>query len=192
MKLDIQIVPTYCIKTINIFDNSTYDLIAPDDTMPELNTPELEITIPNGFDPAIIVFVPNTYNILDSETLGITEEGEDPLPLPDGIYIFKYSVIPRHINVVEKSIFRVDALMEKYDVAFMTLDMMQCDQALKRQEKLDLNEIYYLIQGAISSANNCAYDQALALYAKANSLLTRFQSRSKCCNNGSFIANFTY
>lgn len=184
MKLNFQIIPTYCIRTFDIFDTSVYDV-----DPPVLDTPLLEVTIPNGFDKANIVFVPNEHNILDSTVLGITEDGQDPLP--DGVYTFKYSSIPIHLNFVEKSILRIDNLQEKFDEAFMRLDMMMCDQTLRRQEKLELNTIYFLIQGAISSANYCSFDQANALYLKAYKLLTRFRAKSICCN-GTSITNIIY
>jgi hypothetical protein len=175
MTLDFLVTPTYNTTTIGIADNSVYD-----NEPPTVTSPTLEVSIP-GFNVASIVFVVQDFNVLNSTILGITEAGESPLP--DGIYVFRYSVAPANENFVEKTIMRVDVLQEKFDEAFMKLDMMQCDQSIKRQEKTELNTIYYFIQGAIASANNCATDQANQLYIKADKLLYNFNNKSVCCGN---------
>lgn len=180
--LDFLITPTYSTKTIAITDISTYN-----EDPPEVESPSLEISIP-GFDTIIIPFVPTEQNILNSTILGITDEGEDPLP--DGVYIFRYSVAPASVNFVEKTIMRVERLQEKFDSAFMKLDMMQnCDTALTKQQKVSLDTIYYFIQGAIAAANNCATTEAVRLYQKADKLLYNFTERGECCGI-TFPSNF--
>jgi len=171
--LDFLITPTYSTKTIGITDTSTY----PNDP-PEVTGASLEVSIP-GFDTVIVPFVPTELNLLNSTILGITTEGEDPLP--DGIYVFRYSVDPSTINFVEKTIMRVDQLQEKFDAAFMKLDMMDANSKLKKQQKVSLDTIYYFIQGAIAAANNCATDTAVRLYKKADKLLYDFTERGECC-----------
>jgi hypothetical protein len=182
MTLDFILTPTYDIRYINVVDISKYDA-----TSPYVFNPTIVVTVPGGFDEVSVPFSTGTYNIFDSTILGITEEGTDKLP--DGIYKFHYSV--NAISYVDKTIIKVDALLEKFDEAFMKLDVMQCDQAIKRQEKVQLDTIFNLIQGAIASANNCAEDQALVLYKKADKLLTKFISNSVCCG-GTFLTQFTY
>lgn len=82
-------------------------------------------------------------NIFGSDTLGITEAGCKQ-PLPDGIYKLKYSIAPAYANYVERTIMRVDRLQEKFDNAFLQLDMMQCDSALRTQASVNLNTINFL------------------------------------------------
>ena len=171
--LDFLITPTYSTKTIGILDTSTY----PNDP-PEVESPTLEVSIP-GFDTISFPFIPKQTNILNSTVLGITDEGEDPLP--DGIYVFRYSVAPSSSNYVEKTIFKVDQLQEKFDAAFMKLDMMDANSKLKKQQKISLDTIYYFIQGAIAAANNCATTEAVRLYQKADKLLYNFTQRGECC-----------
>lgn len=183
MNLDFLITPTYDTKTISIADISVYD-----NEPPQVSTPTLEVSIP-GFDVVSLEFIPQEFNVLNSTILGITEEGEDPLP--DGIYVFRYSVAPAYENFVEKTIMRVNVLQESFDEAFMKLDMMQCDQAIKKQEKVELNTIYYFIQGAIAAANNCATDKANELYNKASKMLWNFNNRSVCCGSN-FITQYKY
>jgi hypothetical protein len=68
------------------------------------------------------------------------------IPLPDGIYTLKYTVEPAYENFVVKSIMRVDRIQEKFDEAFMKLDMMECDRAIKTQQKVNLTSIYSLFK----------------------------------------------
>ena len=116
--------------------------------------------------------------------------GDPLLPLPDGVYFLRYSVTPAYQNFVEKSIIRVDQLQEKFDLAFMTLDMMQCDLAIKTQQKVTLNSIYYFIQGAIAAANNCAVNEANKLYNQASKMLDNFMKRDCGCSGNNYVTNF--
>lgn len=181
LSLDFLITPTFSTLTFAISDTSVY----PNDP-PEVDSPSLEVSIP-GFDTITIVFVPEEVNILNSTILGITDEGSDPLP--DGVWIFRYSVTPASVNFVEKTILRVEQLQEKFDAAFMKLDMMQSDSFLKKQQKISLDTIYYFIQGAIAAANNCATTESVRLYKKADKLLFDFTERGKCCGI-TFPSNF--
>lgn len=171
--LDFLLTPTYSTKTMAITDISTYE-----NDPPQVTAPSLEVSIP-GFDTITIPFVTEELNILNSTVLGITEEGEDPLP--DGIYILRYSVSPASVNFVEKTVLRVEQLQEKFDAAFMKLDMMDGNSKLKKQQKISLDTINYFIQGAIAAANNCATTESTRLYQKADKLLYDFTERGQCC-----------
>lgn len=175
LRLDILTVPTYNVNTMNIVDASVY----PTDP-PVVTSPTIEIT-PPGFDVATIPFSVNNFNIFTSSNLGISAEGVIN-PLPDGIYHLKYSIAPAYENFVEKSIIRVDRLQERFDEAFMKLDMMECDRAISKQAKIQLNSIYYFIQGAIAAANNCALVNAMQLYNQADRMLTQFMNNNCGCN----------
>ena len=184
LKLDILVVPTYNSKTLGIMDISVY----PTDP-PIVSAPTIEITVP-GLAKVILPFTVNDFTVYSSSTLGLTELGDEDLPLPDGVYFLKYSIAPAYVNYVEKSIMRVDKLQEKFDKAFMKLDMMQCDRAISTQSKVELNTIYFFIQGAIAAANNCAIDEASKLYSQADRMLESF-IRNQCgCSGNNYVVNF--
>jgi hypothetical protein len=184
LKLDILVINTYSSKTMGIADISTYP------SSPPITSPTIEITIP-GFGLASLPFTPNDFNVFNSGTLGITSPGEDIQPLPDGIYTLRYSVTPAYQNYVEKTIIRVEQLQEKFDNAFMKLDMMECDKAIKTQDKVLLTTIYFLIQGSIAAANNCAVDQSTKLYQQASRLLDNFIKRDCGCSGTNYLTNYT-
>ena len=86
---------------------------------------------------------------------------------------------------------RVDRLQERFDEAFMKLDMMECDRAIKTQSKVDLNTIYFFIQGAIAAANNCAIVDANKLYNQASTMLTQFNKNNCGCSGNNYAINFS-
>jgi hypothetical protein len=180
LRLDILVVPTYNTKTLGIADASTYPSTP--------SAPSIEINVPS-FGQVILPFNINDFNIFNSTSLGITAVGDPLLPLPDGVYYLKYTIAPAYENYVEKSIIRVDHLQEKFDSAFMKLDMMECDLAIKTQQKVALNSIYYFIQGSIAAANNCAVDTANKLYNQASKMLDNFIKNNQCSGNN-FVNNY--
>ena len=184
LKLDIVVIPTYSTLTLGIADASIY----PTDP-PNVSSATIAITIP-GFAIKSLDFTPNSFTVYTSSTLGLTQVGTPDLPLPDGVYFLRYSVAPAYENFVDKSIIRVERLQEKFDEAFMKLDMMECDRAIKTQAKVDLNTIYFFIQGAIAAANNCAIDEANKLYTQANRMLDNFIRTNCGCSGNNYLINF--
>jgi hypothetical protein len=185
LKLEILVVPTYNTLTLGIADASIY----PDPPYIP-TTPSIEITIPGGFGSVTLPFTPNDFNIFTSASLGLTTVSEPLLPIPDGIYVFKYSVAPAYENFVERTFMRTEIIQEKFDGAFMKLDMMECDLAIKTQSKVDLNTIYFFIQGSIAAANNCAVAQSNTLYNQANRMLDNFIRNNCNCSGNNYINNF--
>jgi hypothetical protein len=184
LKLDILVINTYNTFTLGIADISTYPT-----EPPVVTSPTIEITMP-GFDPVAIPFTVQDFNVFNSATLGLSEVGDPYLPLPDGVYYLRYSVAPAYENYVEKTIMRIEQIQEKFDNAFMKLDMMECDMAIKTQAKVDLNSIWYMIQGSVAAANNCAVDTSNKLYVQANNMLNNFISNNCGCSGNNYINNF--
>jgi hypothetical protein len=182
LKLEFLVIPTYNTLTLGVADASTYP--APP------TAPTIEFTIPGVLAPLSLPFVPNDFNIFNSTSLGLTVVGADLRPLPDGVWIIKYSVSPAFTNNVTHTIMRTDQIQEKFDNAFMKLDMMECDLAIKTQSKVQLNSIYYLIQGSIAAANNSAVVTANKLYAQADRLLNNFIRNNCGCTGNNYIVNF--
>lgn len=183
LKLDFLVIPTYNVQTLGIADASTYPV------SPPVQSPTIELDVP-GFGIVSLPFNINDFNIYTSASLGLTAIGDPLLPLPDGVYKIRYSVAPAYQNYVDKTIMRIDQIQEKFDSAFMKLDMMECDMAIRKQQKVDLNSIYYFIQGSLAAANNCAIDTANKLYIQADKMLNNF-IKNKCnCYGNNYVNNF--
>lgn len=183
LKLDILVIPTYNTTTLGVADASVYPT-----NPPVVDSPTIEIDVP-GFGTVMKPFSVNDFNIYTTSNLGISPVGVYQ-PLPDGVYHLKYSVAPAYKNFVEKSFFRVEQIQEKFDSAFMKLDMMECDRAIKTQAKVNLNTIYFFIQGAIAAANNCAINESTKLYAQADMMLDNFIKNNCGCSGNNYIINF--
>jgi hypothetical protein len=182
--LNITIVPTFDVLSLSILDLSTY----PDPQPIPRPAYTLEITVP-GFDTVIVPFVKGDLNVYFSDTLGITDTGVQQ-PLPDGIYYFRYSVDIEGEPAAERTIMRVDRLQARFDEAFMQLDMMECDQAIKTQSKVELSTIYFFIQGSIAAANNCDPITANKLYNRASKMLDTFINQNCGCSGNNYQINF--
>jgi hypothetical protein len=85
---------------------------------------------------------------------------------------------------------RVEQLQERFDAAFMRLDMMECDRAIKTQQKVDLTSISFFINGAIAAANNCAVVEANRLYNQASKMLNNFMRNGCQCSGNNYLINF--
>ena len=179
--LDILVIPTYNTLTLGVADASTYDGVP--------SAPTMDITVP-GFGDVSIPFNIDDFNVYNSTILGITQMGDPLLPLPDGLYTLKYTITPANEYFVVKNIMRVEQLQERFDVAFMKLDMMECDLAIKTQQKVDLTSINFFIQGSIAAANNCAIDTANKLYNQASKMLNNFMRNGCQCSGTNYLTNF--
>jgi len=173
-KLDFIILPTYNTLLLGIKDCSIYD------NNMIVTAPSIEITVP-GFNSIMLPFNINDINVFSSSMLGLTPLGEPITSLPDGIYCIKYTIFPAFENFVEHSIMRTDKIQEKFDEAFMRMSFMECDKVIKKQQKDELDSIYIFIQGSIAAANNCATDDAIRLYNKAEKMLNNFNKNNCKC-----------
>ena len=179
--LNIQVVPTYTTYTISIQDISTYDSTPTSPTI-RIVTTGVDVSLP---------FVPDTINTFNSTSLGLTPVGAETVPLPDGIYYLTYSIAPAVSNYVTKTFMRTDLIQEKFDNAFMKLDMMECDKAISTQAKVDLTTINFFIQGSIAAANNSAVTEANKLYTQANKMLDNFIKNNCGCTGTNYVVNYT-
>ena len=85
---------------------------------------------------------------------------------------------------------RIDKLQEKFDSAFLKLNMMECDGAIKTQSSVQLNTINFFIQGSLAAANNCAEKEANRLYNQADKMLDSFIKSDCGCGGNNYIQNF--
>jgi hypothetical protein len=171
-KLDLILLPTYNTNNLAIRDVSEYS--------PNISNLFIYLDIPS-YGLVDLPFDKNEVNVFTSSMLGISNIGVEE-PLPDGIYRVRLSVVDGTEMHIDKTFFKVDKLQEKFDTLFMNLDMMECNQSVKKQSKEQLNSIFFYIQGAIAAANNCAEIEAMNLYKHASKLLLNMSSNNCGCN----------
>jgi hypothetical protein len=189
----------YNLDLVTGCNNNTLYLIVTDASYyypndpPIVYNPTITIT-PPGFDPVVLPFVINETNVFGSDDLGITEEGCRQ-NIPDGIYRLEYKIETDELDPpttisINKTIMRVAELKEKFNNAFLKLDLMECDSALSKQMSVNLNTINFFIEGAIAAANNCAEKEALRLYDKANKMLDNLRKCGCGCFDNNYLLNF--
>ena len=185
--LNFLVINTYSTLTLGVADTSTYDSGPTGATM-TITLPAGSTTLSGGTTVAV-PFTANDYNVFNSATLQLTAVGTSD-PLPDGLYGLTYAIATPSASPVNKSIMRTDKIQEKFDSAFMKLDMMECDMAIKTQQKVTLSSIYFLIQGSIAAANNSAITQSKKLYTQADMMLNTFLKNNCGCSGNNYITNF--
>jgi len=185
--LNFLVLNTFSTLTLGVADNSTYDSPPTGGAM-LVTLPTGTLTLSGG-NTVSVPFTANTYNIFNSVILQLSVVGTS-VPLPDGIYGLTYSIATPTAAPVSKSIMRTAKIQEKFDNAFMKLDMMECDMAIKTQQKVVLSSIYFLIQGSIAAANNFASVQAAKLYRQADMMLDNFLLNNCGCSGNNYIINF--
>lgn len=169
VKLDLLIPETHDSKRMLIADVSKYP------SPFTISNPTIEIT-PPGFPVVVLSYTANGFVVYDSMSLKITCSDVDCelIDLPDGIYNIKYSITPAWQYFVNKKILRINKLQEKLDRVYLKLDFMQCDEAIKEEDKEILDTIQLYINGAIAAANNCLDSLAMKLYNKALQFIDDF------------------
>lgn len=173
-ELNITVFDSHDRRLLVIGDSSYYP------TGWNIVTPTLAITVP-GYPEKQIEFDAQNINIFNSNALGITCDVDncDLENLPDGIYKIKYAIYPSYKYNVTKTFLRVDSLYAKFDEVFLNLELFECDGQIKRNQRMQLDEIEFYIQGAIAAGNRCATKLAKELYDKAANLLNKLTKSCK-------------
>lgn len=167
--LDILVLDTHNVQTLGVADISVYP------SGFTIVSPTLQISCPS-FPLATKVFTPSSLNIFNSNDIGLTcGTGECEISdLPDGYWQLNYSIAPAQTNFVEKNFMKTSILQRKFEEAFLSLELTQCEEAVKEQDFKQLDEIWYYIQTSISAGNRCNPVLALSQYRSAWSLLEIF------------------
>jgi len=174
--LDLNILDTHSMQSIAILDASIYP------TQWNIVSPTLEIIVP-GYDVFTLEFTPSSLQVYKSSMIGVSCEWCPEQDLPDGIWRFKYSIYPAYKYYVEKTFVRVDKLQAKLDKAYLTLDFTQCDEQIKREDKLMLDSVQTFLNGAIAAGNQCVEATFKSLYKKANTMLDNYINNKSCARH---------
>lgn len=162
LKLDLNVVETHQLSSIAIADTSFYDNY-------NISNPSFEVT-PPGFGKINVPFNPKSINVYRANDLGIG--CDDDSVLPDGIYVFKYSIRPNASNFVEKSFLLTRNVTAKLHKKILeTTTSCPCDNNYSSKLDRRLSEIKALIEGAHSAHNLCKDREVYELLKRANKLL---------------------
>lgn len=131
-QLSLEVPETNNVKVLRVFDTSLYA------TSFDTSCGLLQITSPGFNLPVNIDVLPHYNLVLNACTLGLQRQGcgETSSPIPDGIYVIRYSVAPNDKVFVEYHHLRVTQTMNKYASELSKLEMAACEPAADVKEKL--------------------------------------------------------
>lgn len=101
-------------------------------------------------------------------------------PLPDGIYILKYSVSPKEYVFAEYNHLRMTKALTQWQEALCDLDLAACDPPKKVKDKLhQLQDIKSYLDAAKAKVETCHEPKkGMELYNYAVKLLNKFDCKS--------------
>lgn len=150
--LGLDIVTTNNIDLIKIIDTSKYSTLIP------VNCGQLVITVP-GFDHAKVFEVePNFNTTLSACDLELQRGNCDTTfePLPDGIYVVKYTVAPFGSLFVEYNHLRTTKVRNEIAKAYCNIDVNLCmTDKEKEKDILELQRISAYLDAAVYNIELC-------------------------------------
>jgi len=174
-QLSLELPESNNIRVMRIADTSSYSSDLPVDCA------TLSITSP-GFNQPANIEVLKGFNLpLNACTLGLqsTGCGQATHPLPDGIYIIRYSVAPNDKSYVEYSHLRVTQTNNRYFNLLCELEMGACEPDADIKDRLEeLNLIKSFIDAAVAKVEYCHEPE------KGMELLTYAKKRLDKITNG--------
>lgn len=175
LALNIPDILNTCV--IKIEDVSDYsDLL-------EVTCPLLQIT-PPGFTFAVHFHDLSELftRVYNAEDLKLGSAGD---PLPDGVYVIRYSVAPKDALgnnkvFIEYNYLRIAVIMNTYYNVLCALELTTCEPDIDIKEKLnELRYIRMLIDGAKSKVEYChSITEGMDLYNYALKLLNRLDCQT--------------
>lgn len=155
-------------KIIRLVDTSAYSPAL------EVKCPRLEILIPGHATPVVIDTTHGFMLALNSVDLALTDS--EPAPLPDGVYVVRYSVSPNEKVWIEYNILRTTGTINKYmdQLCRLRIDACEPEQAVLDKWK-DLEMIYRFIRAATIKVEWCgASKEGMRMLTYAGKLLDRY------------------
>lgn len=169
-KLEIHEIPTGSCNTLRLVDNSYY--IAGFNVTNAI----LEITPPGAKCPVVFEVSPNFTHTSNSATLKIAPAASfaDLTPLPDGVYLIKYSVNPNLTTFVEYKLFRNCRLLNQYAALLCRLftdrvKLTKREFEEKRRQLIWVKEVIDASKYTLEMFGD--EDMAIELYNEANKLI---------------------
>jgi hypothetical protein len=131
-QLSLEIPLVYNNRLLQVVDSSIYTSALPADCS------RLEITVP-GYVSSVAITVAKDFNrFLNACDLGLQTLGCDTQtqPLPDGIYVVRYSVSPNDQVFVEYNHLRMTQVWNRYYTQLSNLTLASCEPDEEVKEEL--------------------------------------------------------
>jgi hypothetical protein len=171
LSLEIPTVFNTCI--LSILDTSVYSDMVP------VTCPTLNITVPGFHYSVELTIVPGSNTILTACDLDLqtVDCGTVFSPIPDGVYVVKYSVSPNDQVYVEYNHLRISKALNQYNDILCELDVQACEPSTFVKSKLDkLMSARMYLDAAKAKVETCHEPQrGMALYNYAKKIMDKLQ-----------------
>lgn len=175
-KLALEVPETLNTKILRVEDYSNYSNDIP------VKCQKLEVTPPGFFDPVVFTDLEIGFNKnITACDLGLQKYDCDtnPLSLPDGVYILRYSVSPNSQVNVEYNYLKISSIMQQYRNVLCSIDLCGNEPDDETEEKLRLiGKIRSYIEAAKVKVETCHdVKKGMILYDYAKTLLEKFDCK---------------
>lgn len=176
-QLALDIPDTLNDTILKVVDASLYSPDVPTEC------PKLEITLPGFQLPSIVTDIKPYFSVnLSACDLGIQIYNcfEQFNPLPDGVYVIRYSLSPNDKVYVEYNHLRITKALNLINSILCCLDLKDCEPVQPTKDQiLELKLLEMMLKGAKSNVEYCHHPKkGMAMY---NYILGRLDKLACAC-----------
>jgi len=151
--LALDIPDTLSEVTFKVCDSSLYSEDVPKEC------PKLEVTLPGFQLPSVVTNIQTGFSVnLNACELGIQiyNCGVQFNPLPDGVYVIRYSLSPNDQVYVEYNHLRITCALNQINKLLCCLDLAACEPIEPTKSQIrELQELWMLLKGAKANVEYC-------------------------------------
>lgn len=171
--IDFYIVESNDPKTIVILDRSNY--------LDQPEKPLLQVTLPGFTGFKHIEYIPQSINVLNSDSLDLTSpcEYDCTAPLPDGIYQITMMICPYDQLYKKVCYLKTTKFYESYQNLLLNFDI--ADKFHNQDQlKKDIVDIFILMESAKAEVNRCNVERGMKKYQAATRKLLSVNKILNC------------
>lgn len=178
-QLALDIPDTLNETLFRVIDASLYSPDVP------VECPKLEITLPGFQLPAVVTSIKPLFSAnLSACDLGIQVYNcfVQFNPLPDGVYVVRYSLSPNDQVYVEYNHLRITKGLNKINQILCCLDLKDCDPIQPTKSQIqELKELEMMLKGAKSNVEYCHHPKkGMAMYSYVMGRLEKLACACGC------------
>jgi hypothetical protein len=174
LSLEVPTVLNTCI--ISVLDTSVYSTLIP------VTCPTLNVTVPGFNYSTQLTIVPGANTILTACDLQLQTQNCATVlsDLPDGIYVFKYSVSPNDLVFVEYNHLRISKALNTYNTILCNLDLAACEPPANIKQKLERLKMAKMYLDAAKAKVEFCHEpgNGMSLYNYAVKLMKKIECKN--------------
>ena len=174
LSLEVPTVLNTCI--ISVLDTSIYSELIP------VTCPTLNVTVPGFKFSTQLTIIPGENKILTACDLQLQTQNCATVlsDLPDGIYVFKYSVSPNDLVFVEYNHLRISKALNTYNSILCNLDLAACEPSATIKQKLEKLKMARMYLDAAKAKVEFCHEpgNGMSLYNYAIKLMKKIECKN--------------